>query len=62
MVFRSFPRRNWHPGDGTQFCRHLVVSRLTPASPAEIQEMVEVLRTPRDEPPAPVEVGEEQLD
>ena len=40
----------------------LVVSRLTPAPPAEIQEMVEVLRTPGDEPPALAEVGEEQLD
>jgi len=40
----------------------LVVSRLTPAPPAEIQEMVEVLRTPGDEPPALAEVGEEELD
>ena len=40
----------------------LVVSRLTPAPPAEIQEMVEILRTPGDEPPALAKVGEEQLD
>jgi len=40
----------------------LVVSRLTPAPPAEIQEMVEILRTPGDEPPALVVVGEEELD
>jgi len=38
----------------------LVVSRLTPAPPAEIQEMVEILRTPGDEPPALAEVGEEE--
>ncbi|NER36585.1 MAG: cation acetate symporter [Oscillatoria sp. SIO1A7] len=30
----------------------LTVSRLTPAPPAEVQELVEVLRSPGDEPPA----------
>ena len=30
----------------------LTVSRLTPAPPAEVQELVEVLRAPGDEPPA----------
>ena len=38
------------------------VSRLTPAPPTEIQEMVEVLRIPGDEPPALEELDEEHLD
>lgn len=38
------------------------VSRLTPPPPLEVQEMVEVLRTPGDEPPALVEMDEEHLD
>jgi len=49
-------------GMALNFVVTLVVSRLTPAPPAEIQEMVEILRTPGDEPPALAEVGEEQLD
>ncbi|MBO1351159.1 MAG: cation acetate symporter [Hormoscilla sp. GUM202] len=49
-------------GMALNFVVTLVVSRLTPAPPAEIQEMVEILRTPGDEPPALVEVGEEELD
>ncbi|NEP47544.1 MAG: cation acetate symporter [Moorea sp. SIO3C2] len=40
----------------------VVVSRLTPPPPAEIQEMVEMLRTPGDAPPALHDVGEEELD
>ena len=40
----------------------VVVSRLTPPPPAEIQEMVEMLRTPGDAPPALDDVGEEELD
>ena len=39
-----------------------VVSRLTPPPPAEVQEMVETLRIPEDEPPALSDLGEEQLD
>ncbi len=38
------------------------VSRLTPPPPLEVQEMVEVLRTPGDEPPAIVELDEDHLD
>ncbi|NEP21925.1 sodium:solute symporter family protein [Moorena sp. SIO3I6] len=40
----------------------VVVSRLTPPPPAEIQEMVEMLRTPGDAPPALDDLGEEELD
>ncbi|WP_424099975.1 sodium:solute symporter family protein [Moorena producens] len=40
----------------------VVVSRLTPPPPAEIQQMVEMLRTPGDAPPALDDVGEEELD
>ncbi|AOX01328.1 cation acetate symporter [Moorena producens PAL-8-15-08-1] len=40
----------------------VVVSRLTPPPPAEIQEMVEMLRTPGDQPPALHDLGEEELD
>lgn len=40
----------------------VVVSRLTPPPPAEIQEMVEMLRTPGDAPPGLHDVGEEELD
>jgi cation/acetate symporter len=38
------------------------VSRVTPPPPAEIQEMVEILRIPSDEPPAIEELDEEHLD
>ncbi len=38
------------------------VSRLMPPPPTEIQEMVEVLRMPGDEPPAIEELDEEYLD
>ncbi|PMB19959.1 cation acetate symporter, partial [Fischerella thermalis CCMEE 5319] len=38
------------------------VSRLTPPPPLEVQEMVEVLRTPGDEPPAIEELDEDHLD
>jgi cation/acetate symporter len=38
------------------------VSRLTPPPPLEVQEMVEVLRMPGDEPPAIAELDEEHLD
>ncbi len=40
----------------------LVVSRLTPPPPAEIQALVENLRTPGDATVALAELGEEQLD
>jgi cation/acetate symporter len=40
----------------------LVVSRLTPPPPPEIQALVETLRTPGDAPLALSDVGEEQLD
>lgn len=40
----------------------LVVSRLTPPPPEEVQEMVEQLRLPIDASPALVDVGEEELD
>ncbi|MGD2179959.1 sodium:solute symporter family protein [Lusitaniella coriacea] len=40
----------------------LVVSRLTPPPPLEIQEMVDMLRSPEDAPPALGDIGEEQLD
>lgn len=38
------------------------VSRLTPPPPVEVQEMVEVLRTPGDAPPAMEELDEDHLD
>ncbi|MBF1991349.1 sodium:solute symporter family protein [Fischerella thermalis] len=38
------------------------ISRLTPPPPLEVQEMVEVLRTPGDEPPAIEELDEDHLD
>jgi cation/acetate symporter len=44
------------------FAVTLIVSRLTPPPPPEIQQLVELLRTPGDEPPAIEEVGEEFLD
>ena len=40
----------------------LVVSRLTPPPPPEVQALVEELRTPEHEPPALSDIGEEQLD
>lgn len=40
----------------------LVVSRLTPPPPAEIQSMVEMLRSPGDAPVALEDVGESMLD
>lgn len=40
----------------------LVVSRLTPPPPPEIQALVENLRTPGDAPLALADIGEEQLD
>ncbi|MBD2576518.1 sodium:solute symporter family protein [Oscillatoria sp. FACHB-1406] len=40
----------------------LIVSRVTPPPPAEIQELVETLRSPEDAPPPLSDVGEEQLD
>ncbi|MGC9505581.1 sodium:solute symporter family protein [Baaleninema sp.] len=40
----------------------LVVSRLTPPPPEDVQEMVEQLRLPIDASPALVDVGEEELD
>ncbi|MDB9516386.1 cation acetate symporter [Roseofilum reptotaenium CS-1145] len=40
----------------------LTVSRLTPPPSAEIQEMVENLRTPDHGPPALADIGEEELD
>ena len=44
------------------FAVTLVVSRLTPAPPAEIQELVEMLRTPGDHLPTLADLGEEQLE
>jgi cation/acetate symporter len=44
------------------FAIALIVSRLTPPPPAEIQEMIESLRSPEDAPPALSDVGEEELD
>ena len=43
------------------FAVTLVVSRLTPPPPAEIQELVEMLRTPGDHLPTLADLGEEQL-
>ncbi|MEW6493729.1 MAG: sodium:solute symporter family protein [Cyanobacteriota bacterium] len=40
----------------------VIVSRLTPPPPLEVQEMVEVLRMPGDEPPAIEELEEDYLD
>ncbi|GET36516.1 sodium:solute symporter family protein [Microseira wollei] len=40
----------------------LVVSRLTPPPPPEVQALVEELRTPEHAPPALSDIGEEQLD
>lgn len=40
----------------------LVVSRVTPPPPADVQALVEELRTPEHEPPALADIGEEQLD
>ncbi|MEQ9549095.1 MAG: sodium:solute symporter family protein [Coleofasciculus sp. G3-WIS-01] len=39
-----------------------IVSRLTPAPPAEIQQLVESLRTPGNEPLPLADIGEEELD
>ena len=44
------------------FAVTLSVSRLTPPPPAEIQPLVEDLRSPEHEPPALPDIGEEQLD
>ncbi len=40
----------------------LIVSRLTPPPPAEVQELVENLRSPEDSPLALADIGEEELD
>jgi cation/acetate symporter len=40
----------------------LVVSRLTPPPPADVQALIEELRTPEHVPPALSDIGEEQLD
>ena len=40
----------------------IVVSRLTPPPPSEIQDLVEALRTPGDHLPTLSDLGEEQLD
>jgi cation/acetate symporter len=40
----------------------LVVSRFTPPPPAEVQALIENLRTPEHEPPALRDIGEEELD
>ncbi len=40
----------------------LVVSRLTPPPPVEIQTMIEGLRTPEEAPPPLEDIGEEELD
>ena len=44
------------------FAVTLGVSRLTPAPPIQIQQLVEDLRSPEHEPPALSDIGEEQLD
>ena len=44
------------------FCVTLVVSRFTPPPPAEIQELVEMLRTPGDHLSTLADIGEEELD
>jgi cation/acetate symporter len=38
----------------------LIVSRLTPPPPAEVQELVENLRSPEDSPLALADIGEEE--
>ena len=40
----------------------IIVSRLTPPPPPEIQALVENLRSPEDSPVALVDIGEEELD
>ncbi|MBE9226858.1 cation acetate symporter [Phormidium sp. LEGE 05292] len=40
----------------------LAVSRFTPPPPAEVQALVEELRTPEHEPPALSDIGEDELD
>ena len=40
----------------------LIVSRLTPPPPPEIQDLVENLRSPEDSPVALADIGEEELD
>ncbi|MDY6805487.1 MAG: sodium:solute symporter family protein [Cyanobacteriota bacterium] len=49
-------------GMALNFIVTVAVSRFTPAPPAEIQELVENLRSPYNLPPALDEIGEEQLD
>ena len=49
-------------GMALNFIVTVAVSRFTPAPPAEIQELVENLRSPYNQPPALDEIGEEQLD
>ncbi len=49
-------------GMALNFIVTVAVSRFTPAPPAEIQELVENLRSPYNQPPALEEIGEEQLD
>ena len=44
------------------FAVTLGISRLTPAPPIQIQQLVEDLRSPEHEPPALSDIGEEQLD
>ena len=40
----------------------LIVSRLTPPPPSEVQQLIEDLRSPEHAPPALADVGEEELD
>lgn len=49
-------------GMAINFIVTLVVSRLTPPPPPEIQEMVELLRTPEAPPPALEDIDEDRLD
>lgn len=49
-------------GMALNFIVTVAVSRFTPAPPAEIQELVENLRSPYNQPPALEDIGEEQLD
>ena len=49
-------------GMALNFLVTAIVSRLTPPPPTEIQDMVETLRSPGDEPPAIDDLGEEALD
>lgn len=44
------------------FAITLIVSRLTPPPPLEVQQLIEDLRSPEHAPPALIDVGEEQLD